>query len=121
MPNPAPNAESELYSYINLKLAALGQPAVDAVRSDNLLSVAQPLLRNYREKDRLLSQYLCPADWRIQHFLDDYFQADPLTEPVPLPSTTFVLDRPGLARALSLPPTSDRFVSNIVTSYRVAQ
>jgi hypothetical protein len=32
-----------------------------------------------------------------------------------------VLDRPGLARVLSLPPTADRFASPYVTSYRLAQ
>lgn len=119
-PLPGNENPSDLLSYINLKLAALGQPPVSD-GSGGLLDVAQPLLRNYREKSRLLTHYLCPVDWRIQQFLDDYFEADPVTEPVPLVSDTFVLDRPGLARALSLPPQEDLFESDIVRTYRVAQ
>ena len=41
--------------------------------------------------------------------------------PSKLPARTFVLDRHGLARALSLPPGDDEFVSDIVSSYRVKQ
>ncbi len=120
-PRSAAENEADLLSYINLKLAALGQPTVGSARDANFLSVAQPLLRNYREKSRLLARYLCPADWRVQNFLDAYFNEDPVTEPVPLPSQTFVLDRAGLARALSLPPDRDVFESDIVHTYRVAQ
>src|SRR5258706_383812 len=38
-----------------------------------------------------------------------------------LPGQAFVLDRHGLARALSLPPDRDFFISDIVSSYRVRQ
>ncbi|MEO7653478.1 MAG: hypothetical protein ABIZ80_23715, partial [Bryobacteraceae bacterium] len=38
-----------------------------------------------------------------------------------LPSSTFVLDRPGLARAMSLPPSADKFSSSYLESYRVPQ
>ena len=38
-----------------------------------------------------------------------------------LPARTFVLDRPGLARMLSLPLDRDEFHSDIISSYRVAQ
>ena len=71
-----------------------------------------------REKDRLLGQYLCPADARIQTFLYDYLQDAPVTK---LPSRTFTLDRPGLARVLSLPVDRDDFASGILNSYRVKQ
>ena len=38
-----------------------------------------------------------------------------------LPARTFVLDRPGLARVLSLPLDRDNFASDIISSYRVKQ
>ena len=71
-----------------------------------------------REKDRLLGHYLCPVDQRIQTFLYDYLQDVPVTK---LPTRTFVLDRPGLARVLSLPLDRDEFHSDIISSYRVKQ
>jgi phosphoenolpyruvate carboxykinase (diphosphate) len=67
----------------------------------------------------LLSNYLCPADSRIQTFLYDYLQ-DAVAVPK-LPARSLALDRPGLARALSLPPTRDDFSSDIIQSYRVKQ
>ena len=71
-----------------------------------------------REKDRLLGNYLCPVDQRIQRFLYDYLQEAPVTK---LPSRTFTLDRPGLARVLSLPVDRPEFSSDIINSYRVKQ
>jgi phosphoenolpyruvate carboxykinase (diphosphate) len=38
-----------------------------------------------------------------------------------LPATTLVLDRPGLARVLSLPPDADKHTSDILSSHRVGQ
>ena len=40
---------------------------------------------------------------------------------MPWPERTFVLDSPGLARELSLPPDRDEFMSDIVRSYRLRQ
>jgi hypothetical protein len=61
---------------------------------------------------------LCPADRRIQAFLNDYFTP---FSPVFLPRKTLILDKAGMARALSLPPDVDKFESDIITSYRVKQ
>ncbi len=77
------------------------------------------LLQRQHETDRLLADYLCPADQRIQVFLNDYLKETGLA--VKLPGRTFVLDRYGLARVLSLPPDRDEFVSEHVRSYRVKQ
>jgi hypothetical protein len=41
--------------------------------------------------------------------------------PVSVPNLTFTLDRPGLAKMLSLPPDKDLFASEYVTTYRVKQ
>jgi hypothetical protein len=112
---------SELNRYINLKLAALGLPTSQGTADPYFLELAGPLLRNYHEKDRLLEGRLCPVDARVQAFLDAYLgEIYPCGAPR-LPSNVLTLDRPGLARALSLPATSDTFISPYVSSYRVAQ
>ena len=109
--------ETELIRYINLKLAALGQPVSEATVDLHFLEIAGPLLRNHYQKDRLLSGRLCPVDARIQDFLDRY-----LGEGAPrLPGDTLVLDRPGLARVISLPANEDRIGSPYLQSYRVRQ
>ncbi len=112
--------DAELIQYINLKLAALGQPTRQT-EDPGLIELAGPLLRNYYQKNQLLRGRLCPADARIQDFLDSYL-AGVLPDGAPrLPSNTLVLDRPGLARVMSLPPTADRFSSPYVRSYRITQ
>ena len=99
--------DAELIQYINLKLAALGQPASQT-------GIAAPLLRNYYQKNQLLGDRLCPVDARIQTFLDSY-----LDRCAPrLPSQTLVLDMPGLARVMSLPAGEDSLTSPYVRSYR---
>lgn len=122
----APNVSSEehrqeLYRYINLKLAALGQPFSRTTADLHALEIAGPLLRNYYQKDQLLGYRLCPADARIQSFLDAYL-SDVMPNGAPhLPGNTFVLDRPGLARVMSLPPDRDSLASPYLQSYRIAQ
>jgi hypothetical protein len=83
-----------------------------------LEDIVSSLVAQYREKERLLDQHLCPADQRIQSFLYDYLQELPAPR---LPLRTFVLDRPGMARLISLPVDKDEFVSAILSSYRVRQ
>lgn len=109
-------ANSRMITYINLKLAALGCPTVEGGAGAEFHDLAESLLARHRETDRLLSQYLCPADRRIQSWLENYLDGSP--KRVELPSQSFVLDRHGVARALSLPPDRDEFVSDIVSSYR---
>jgi len=107
-----------LISYINLKLALLGFQPVATENGGELTAITSSLVAQYREKERLLASYFCPADQRIQTFLYDYLQDIPVTR---LPSRTLTLDRPGMARALSLPVDSDEFTSSILHSYRVKQ
>ncbi len=86
-----------------------------------LLEIAGPLLRNYHQKDQLLGNRLCPADTRIQEFLDSYLH-DVCPDGAPrLPSNSFVLDRPRLARVMSLPPGAQSFHSPWLDSYRMPQ
>jgi hypothetical protein len=118
-PQPAVVGQ-RLRTYINLKLAAIGCPVADiAADANGFGNLAESMLAHNRETARLLSDYQCPADWRIQRFLDEYLHETGKTPR--LPSQTFTLDRHGLARALSLPADGDEFISDIVSSYRVKQ
>ncbi|HIE56018.1 MAG TPA: hypothetical protein EYP90_12720, partial [Chromatiaceae bacterium] len=114
--------KKKLHLYINLKLASSGQPTFVESEGADFLETAQDLLRTYREKNRLLADYRCPVDRRIESFLEDYLSGAVSDGGIPrLPNTTFVLDRHGVARELSLPMDGDEFKSEIVSSYRVRQ
>lgn len=109
---------AQLISYINVKLALLGCQPVAVSGGPDASDIVAAFAAQYQEKDRLLGLYLCPADQRIQTFLYDYLEDAPVTR---LPLRTFTLDRPGLARVLSLPVDRAEFNSDIINSYRVKQ
>src|ERR1700722_16485430 len=102
--NPYPSAaeprhvasDAELVQYIDLKLAALGHSVGREAEAD-FLAIARPLLRNIHQKDLMLGNLLCPADQRIQAFLDDYLKDVCPKGAAHIPGNTFLLDRPGLA------------------------
>ena len=116
---PLPEDEQRLLLYINLKLRDLDCPTFPLRNDRDLAGLVEGMLALSHEKDRLLSSYLCPVDQRIQNFLYDYLQD--VVEVPRMPARTFVLDRLGLARALSLPPDRDFHATDIVSSYRVRQ
>ncbi|MGD2073476.1 MAG: hypothetical protein PVI91_15015 [Gammaproteobacteria bacterium] len=121
-PVESPEDERQkLQLYINLKLASSGQPTSVPEEVERFYGISRDLLKSYREKNRLLSEYHCWADQRIQNFLSRYFD-DLDLDPFPtLPTQTFILDRHGVARELSLPMGREEFHSKIVSSYRVRQ
>src|ERR1700730_11936583 len=82
--------EAEIVRYVDLKLAALGYPASRHTDSD-FLDLARPLLRNYHQKDLMLGNLLCPADQRIQSFLDDYLKDVCPLGAARIPGSTFLL------------------------------
>ncbi len=121
IPNKASETDgipAHLIAHINVKLALIGCQPVPLKGDREFVEIAAAMAAQSREKDRLLGNYLCPADQRIQNFLHDYLQEIPTPK---LPSRTFTLDRPGLARVLSLPVDRDAFSSDIINSYRVKQ
>ena len=110
-----------MISYINFKLATHGMPTVPE-ESGSMLEMAGGMVENFREKNRLLEEYLPPADERAQQFLDDYFGDVGEDEAVPrLPGNSFILDRYGIARELSLPPKRHGFHTDTINSYRTKQ
>ena len=113
------SGDTRLLAYLNLKLREIGQPVVSLPADDGFTELVDHFLSLSREKDRALARRLCPVDQRIQNFLYEYL--DGHAEPVHLPHTTLVLDRAGLARALSLPAGRDEYLSPILSSYRLAQ
>ncbi|MBC7782767.1 MAG: hypothetical protein H7144_02925 [Burkholderiales bacterium] len=103
----------------NLRLAATGLPATSHENDAELSSVAEGVLARLREAARVLHEHRSPADARIEAFLKDHFAPLQLPFPLRLPDSTFVLDRHGLARELSLPVNADEFKSELLESYRV--
>ena len=107
-----------MITHLNVKLSLLGYRPVPTGGANDFNEVLSPLVARYREKERLLGPHLCPADQRIQNFLYDYLQD--LSVPT-LPARTLTLDRPGMARMVSVPADRDEFFSDIISSYRVKQ
>src|SRR5688572_33218035 len=102
---------------ILLKLAAMGIEIPAEVASDEeVFHLAGTLFARYREQARLLADHLCPADRRIQHYIDELQGA---AGKVRLPAETLILDQYGLARELSLPLDGDRYENELVSSYRL--
>ena len=106
--------------HICLQLASLGHKC-QLGTDTGYLSVADGLIKNYSEYRRLFAEYRCPADQRIQDFLNDYFERNGIEQTVKLPSETFLLNDSGLARELSLPLTGKKYKSDLLESYRVKQ
>ena len=121
---PGDPSAGTLRDYINLKLAARGFQIVGDEKDYPFLQMGRSMLANYRERLRLLSDYRCPADERIDSFLREHLGECPdvVSElPSLVPHGALVLERHGIARMLSMPADSDRFTSDIVSSFRVAQ
>ena len=104
-------------SAIALRLELLGISAPAQVKQSEADRLMSPILARQRELSRRLAHRPCAADQRIQTFLDSYLKGAAATPR--LPRSTFVLDQPGLARALSLPADSTSFTSDYVESYQV--
>ena len=126
---PISQERIDLIRYINMKLASMGQPIFEGMSFDksnmsekDFVSLSQSLLDNYREKMRLLStEIINPADQRIQTFIDNYLKDLNLENSIRLPFDSFVLDKEGIGREVSLPPNGKEFNNDMVKSYRIRQ
>ena len=104
--------------YLNLSLAAIGQPWFnkDGFQS---LGFAGDLALSLSESDVAATAPLCAVDQRLQEFIDIYLAG---ARPSPkLPHSTLILDRHGLARELSLPPDADEYKNASLSSHRLFQ
>ena len=113
---PAP----ELLDFINLQLASLGEPPVPTDGSASWSAVGQSLMAHFQAKDQLREELRPPVDRRIQDFIHRYLAGVEGADAIRLPGRTLILSQHGIARTLSLPPDSDEFKSDIISSYRVA-
>jgi hypothetical protein len=119
--NGAPSPRALRLRQVNLQLLANGLPAATSAGGNGNLVPADGvsgLLESYHEKTRLLSNYRCPADRRIEAYLQSHLSDLPWG-PVRLPDHTLVLGQPGLAREVSLPAYGDEFANDLLSSYRV--
>jgi len=114
------NEQQELIDYIKLKLMVSG----GELGQDDFVSrltIPHEVVAHLKERIRLSYGEPSPIDARAQVFLDRYL-AEIAPEPaIRLPGLgrSFILDRPGMARELSLPENGDHFESDIVSSYRL--
>ncbi len=113
--------EAKLVEYLNIKLRSRGCPIFGSEQDYPFLQMGNSLLKSVQEKNRLLKDYLPPADQRIQRYLDSIFATVGVEQRTWIPTNAMVLERHGMARALSLPPDADKFESDIVSSYRAKQ
>lgn len=126
--NPLKTRE-DMVRYINFKLVAMGLPAFSNEQFTNegsisdkyIMNLFEDIIDDYKEKTRLLSDQLCPADKRILGFLRDYLKDADAGVKIELPKDTFILDQYGLARELSLPPDRNDFFNDWISSYRLEQ
>lgn len=114
-------SEKKKIEYINLKLAADGYPTCNAGINTDFLEIAQPLLNNYNIKSELLSNNASPIALRLRDFLKDYLKDVPGDNTFAFPRKSFILDRYGLARIISIPPGEDYYENDQITTYRTAQ
>lgn len=73
--NPRQNSKEYIHQYIKLRLEALGlvDEESGSDSQEGFLHLAKSLIINYRERERQFKNYLCPADQRIQNFINNYF------------------------------------------------
>ncbi|MBL7003973.1 MAG: hypothetical protein ISR69_08110 [Gammaproteobacteria bacterium] len=109
-----------LLQHISLQLNALGFSS-DLSDDTECLSVAESLLKSYSAQHDLLRDHRCPADERIQKFLNAYLKRNGVDLKIQLPGCAFNLNKKGVARELSLPVGSNYHKSDLLESFRVAQ
>lgn len=113
--------ESSLVEFLNMKLRSRGYPIFGDESDYPFLQMGSSLLQSVAEKNRLLREHLSPVDQRIQDYIVRLFKDLDAPDRIWVPTNILILERHGMARALSLPPDSDSFKSNIVSSFRVKQ
>ena len=117
-PHGIATSRDSVIRYIVMKLLANGLPVPERFQETDPLG-APRLLRTYHQRLRRLDVNHCPVDLRIESFLEQHFDRTRGVSGLKLPDLTFILDRHGLARELSLPHDADSYTNPYVTSHRV--
>ncbi len=121
---PGKSVDKNHRDYINLKFASRGFPIVGREKDFPFLEMGRSMILNFQERLRLLKDHRCPADHHIQNWLWDYLGEDGsavFEEGESMLPDALILEKHGLSRLLSLPANSDKFESDIVSSYRTWQ
>jgi hypothetical protein len=113
------SAMADRTDQVNLLLLANGLPVVGDFGRRPLSDVSRGFLEAHAEQQRLLAEYRCPADRRVEAFLAAHFAGVAGGDKLRLPARTVVLSRHGIARELSLPAQGNEYSNDYLTSYRV--
>ena len=110
--------------YINFKLASLGLPIyrpVDAMdnSSAELIDLLDDIIKDYKEKTRMVDLGEIGIHKRINQFFENYFKE--VSMPPEVIEEHFTLDHYGLAREMSLPPGANTYSNEYISSYRIKQ
>jgi hypothetical protein len=109
--------------YINFKLASLGLPIYrsdsDHETSTYFIDLFEDIIKDYKEKKRMVDVKEVGIYKRINRFFSTYFSDNPYQPKVIDDSLT--LDHYGLAREMSLPPDGNTFNNEFINSYRIKQ
>jgi len=124
---PTKKDRKDMILYINLQLAALGQPIFhddnadgSKSNSEKYIQLTEGMISAFRERSRFIHK-MAPADERIQNFLNNYFKDIKFKGSLQIPTKTFSLNQKGLAREISVQPNKDTFSNEVVTTHRVKQ
>lgn len=116
--HPSDTKHEDRIQYINFKLASLGLPIYKSGQEHHayLIELFDDIIKDYKEKTRLVDVNEIGINKRINNFFDRYFDAD-----LKVQGNYFTLDHYGVARELSLPPNGNVFMSEYIKSYRIKQ
>ena len=108
---------------VNLLLLANGLPVTEDFAAQALPDVSRGFLESHAEHQRLLTDYRCPADRRIEAFLAEHFAESQARAGRPgrcgCRRGRWFSPAMGLPGNLSLPANGEQFANDYLTSYRV--
>lgn len=112
--------EKYLTDYIDFNLRFLGCK-LDSDGESEIAAITETMMHTSDEIRRRLAGFRTPVDGRIERFLSEFLADLPASEQREywLPNKTFVCDRFGVSRRLSLPKNGDEFHSEYVDTYRL--
>lgn len=110
--------------YINFKLASVGLPIYRSKDAQNATStyfidLFDDIIKDYKEKSRMVDLNEVGIHKRINRFFADYFAESDIT-PKGI-DEYLTLDHYGLAREMSISPDRNTFSNEYINSYRIKQ